>query len=318
MRPMKRDTMNYTVVGGAVLATLALLFLTLLRITGTRTGEDGYLAHYDNVTGLAAGAPVFYEGFRIGHVSAIAPERRANQTRYRVDLAIRGDWPIPRDSIAKLASTGLLADISIAISEGDSLQMLKPGDELKSQGGGDLFGAMNELAGEVTALSRERIRPLVESLQTRVDRIGGELELAAPALLADAKLLLTRLNQASLAMNEVLSTRNRENVATTLEGLAATAENARQLTTELRATQQKLDALMNEANAIASENRPALKDAIADLAQITGSLARRVDAIAYNLESSSRNFNEFTREIRKHPNRLLFTPPADNVKVEKQ
>ena len=318
MRPMKRDTVNYTVVGGVVLAAMTLLFLTLLGITGTRVGESAYLAYYDNVTGLAYGAPVFYEGFRVGQVTGITPERRDHKTRYRVDLAIRRDWPIPADSIAKLASSGLLADISVAISEGEAREILKPGSELRSQGGGDLFAAMNELAGEVTALSRERIRPLVESLQTRVDTIGGELEKATPELIADAKLLLTRLNQASLAMNDVLSTGNRKNIESALQDLAATTANARELTGELKETQQKLDALMVEANAIVGENRPALKDAISDLAQITGALARRVDAIAHNLESSSRHFNEFSREIRKHPNRLLFTPPADKVEVEQE
>jgi phospholipid/cholesterol/gamma-HCH transport system substrate-binding protein len=315
---MKRDTVNYTAVGAVVLAAFALLLFTLLRITGTRTGEAAYLARYDNVTGLAYGAPVFYEGFRIGHVSAITPERSAAGTRYRVDLAIRGDWPIPEDSVARLASTGLLADISIAIREGESPNMLKPGAELKSQGGGDLFAAMNDLASEVTLLSRERIRPLVESLQDSVDKIGGELETATPILVADAKTLLSRLNQASAAINDVLSEQNRARVATTLDDLASTAENARLLSAELKQTQQKLDALMVEANSAVSENRPALKDAIADLAQITGSLAQRIDSISQNLDSASRHVNEFSREIRKNPNRLLFTPPADKVQVEEE
>ena len=315
---MKRDTVNYTVVGAVVLAAFALLLFTMLRITGTRTGEVGYVAHYDNVTGLAFGAPVFYEGFRVGHVNGITPDRRGGRTRYRVDLSIRGDWPIPDDSVAQLASTGLLADISVAIREGGSATMLKPGAEIKSQGGGDLFAAMNELAGEVTALSRERIRPLVASLQENVDRIGGELAEATPQLVAEAKSLLARLNQASAAMNEVLSPQNRAHVAATLEDLAATADHARALSAELRQTQQRLDALMVEANVVVSENRPALKDAIADLAQITGSLAQRIDGIAQNLDSASRNVNEFTREIRKNPNRLLFTPPADQVQVEEE
>lgn len=313
---MKRDTVNYTAVGAVVLAAFALLLFTLLRITGTRTGETGYLARYDNVTGLSDGAPVFYEGFRIGQVTAITPERKDGKTRYRVDLGIRGDWPIPADSVAKLAATGLLADISIAIREGESKTVLKPGAELRSQGGGDLFAAMNELASELTLLSRERIRPMVESLADSVDKIGGELETATPMLVKDARTLLLRLNEASAAMNEVLSAPNRAHVASTLEDLASTAENARELSAELRLTQQKLDALMVEANATVNENRPALKDAIADLAQITGALAQRIDSISQNLDSASRHVNEFSREIRQNPNRLLFTPPADAAKGE--
>lgn len=310
--------MNYTLVGAVVLLALAMLVATLLGVTGARIGEAAYVAHYDNVTGLAYGAPVYYEGFRVGHVAGITPQRGKGRIRYRVDLAIRKDWPIPSDSVAKLASTGLLADISIAIAEGSSARMLKPGGELRAQGGADLFAAINDLATELSALTRERIRPLIESMQTRVDSIGSELEAATPILLADAKTLLARLNQASAAMNEVLSPQNRTHVANTLADFETTAGNAKALSADLRETQKKLDALMNEANAIATETRPALKASIADLAAITGSLARRIDAIAHNLEASSRHISEFSREIRKHPNRLLYTPPADKVEVEQE
>ena len=65
-----------------------------------------------------------------------------------------------------------------------------------------------------------------------------------------------------------------------------------------------------------AENRPDVRNTIRDLAQVTSALAARIDAISHNLESSSRNFNEFTREVRKHPNRLLVTPKADELDKE--
>jgi phospholipid/cholesterol/gamma-HCH transport system substrate-binding protein len=73
-----------------------------------------------------------------------------------------------------------------------------------------------------------------------------------------------------------------------------------------------------QLNGIAEENRPAVRDTVNDLSQITASLARRIEAISNNLESSSRNLDEFTREVRKSPNRLLFTPEADAVIVEEE
>ena len=74
--------------------------------------------------------------------------------------------------------------------------------------------------------------------------------------------------------------------------------------------------LLAQAGDLVAENRPDVRNTIRDLAQVTSALAARIDAISHNLESSSRNFNEFTREIRKSPNRLLFTPEADDVVVE--
>ena len=74
---MKRDSINYVLVGVAVLVAFGLLLATLMAITGRAGASSEYHVYYDNVTGLGYGAPVFYEGFRIGQVSGIEPERGA-------------------------------------------------------------------------------------------------------------------------------------------------------------------------------------------------------------------------------------------------
>jgi phospholipid/cholesterol/gamma-HCH transport system substrate-binding protein len=308
---MKREHINDTLVGIAVLAALVLLLASLAVVTGRGGVSTSYFVTYRNVTGLKAGAPVFYEGFRIGQVGKIDPLRGAERTRYKVELAVRRDWPIPSDSVARLSSSGLLADVSIAIREGAAKDSLKAGAELKGEEGADVFAALNELAGEVTILTRERISPLVETLSHRVDSITTNLDSSTPLILGQAETLLKKLNEAALSVNDVLSTGNREQ-------LSATLSNVRQVTGELQGTQRRLDSLLVDLKSTVAEDRPALRSAVADLAQITAALSHRIDSIAHNLESSSRNFNEFTREVRKHPNRLLVTPKADKVKEEDQ
>src|SRR5688500_20311884 len=115
---MKRETVNYTLVGLVVLVALVLLLASLYAITGKGGPSTSYLVRYRNVTGLTYGAPVFYEGFRIGQVETIEPERVDGKTRYVVELAVRKDWPIPADSVARLAWSGLLAAGAIHSREG--------------------------------------------------------------------------------------------------------------------------------------------------------------------------------------------------------
>lgn len=306
---MKRETVNYTLVGIVVLVALALLLFSLYAITGKGGPSTSYVVRYRNVTGLTYGAPIFYEGYRIGQVGGIEPLRKAGRTEYVVELDVRRDWPIPADSVARLASSGLLADVSIAIREGKAAQALKPGAEIKGEEAADIFSAMNDLAGEVTVLTRERITPLIETLSTRVDSITTSIDTQTPLLLEEAGALLAKLNTAAEGVNEVLSPENRGNIDRTLAHI-------RTVTADLEGTQKRLDSLLANVEAIAVENRPTVRAAVLDVSQITSSLARRIDAIANHLESSSRNFDEFTREIRKSPNRLLFTPPADDVIVE--
>jgi phospholipid/cholesterol/gamma-HCH transport system substrate-binding protein len=308
---MKRETVNYTLVGVVVLVALGLLIATLFAVTGRGGAAVTYLVRYRNVTGLTYGAPVFYEGFRIGQIEGIDPERKDGATIYRVELSVRKDWPIPSDSVAQLASSGLLADVSVAIKEGKAATVLKPGAEIQGREGADVFAALNELAGEVTDLTRTRLKPLVETLSQRVGSITGTIDAQTPLLLGEAQTLLKNLNAASVSINEVLGQGNRDNIASVLNNLA-------RITNDLKGTQARLDQLMQSVNEIAEENRPALRDTVRNLSQVTAAIARRIDSISHNLESSSRNLDEFSREIRKNPNRLLFTPKADDVKVEEE
>ena len=156
------------------------------------------MVHYRNVTGLRYGAPIFYQGYRIGQVGGITPERTADGTRYKVDLEIRRDWPIPKDSPARLQSTGLLADVSVGISEGTSKDMLAPGGELNGVEGADIFAAMNELAGQITELTRNQITPLIQTLTTRVDSITGAIDQKTPEILEQTHVLLDRLTSLPL------------------------------------------------------------------------------------------------------------------------
>ena len=193
---LRRDTVNYTLVGIVVVAAIALLLLGLALITGRSVASDDYLVRYRNVTGLRYGAPVFYEGYRIGQVGEITPERSAEGTRYKVELALRRDWAIPVDSVARLQSSGLLADVSVGIREGASREMLAPGAELRGEEGADIFAAMNQLAGEVSTLTRTQISPLVSASWMRTPVTGSTRQISVYGMGAPADPVLRSVSPA--------------------------------------------------------------------------------------------------------------------------
>jgi phospholipid/cholesterol/gamma-HCH transport system substrate-binding protein len=313
---MKRDNMNYVLVGAVVVLAFVLLLVALATITGRSGASTAYFTHYRNVTGLRYGAPVFYQGYRIGQVGAITPERDVNingvrGTRYKVELDVRRDWPIPKDSPARMTSTGLLADVAIGISEGSSKDMAAAGSELAGVESADIFSAMNELAGQLSTLTRGQIAPLIQTLSKRVDSISGSIDKNTPQLLEQTNALLTRLNRASDSLNDVLKPDNRA-------AIAATLTNARDISKELRGTQEKLDDALAQLDSIAKENRPGIRDSVDNLRSILAALSGRIDSISQHLDVASRNFDEFSREVRKNPNRILIAPKADKVEEENQ
>ena len=306
---MKRDSVNYVLVGAAVAAAVVLLLIALALITGRSGSSADYYTHYHNVTGLRFGAPVFYEGYRIGQVGTITPERDAKEIRYRVELAVRRDWPIPKDSLARLTSTGLLADVAIGITEGSSKDFAPSGGELKGVENADIFTAVNELAGQLTDLTRDQIAPLIKNLSQHVDSIAAVIDKNTPELVEQARGLLKRLNSASDSVNDLLKPDNRA-------ALAATLANVRDLSKRLLASQAQLHDALEQVDRLIRENRPGVRDAVSDLRATLSALSSRIDAITQHLAIASRNFDEFSHEIRKHPNALLVAPKADKVGEE--
>jgi phospholipid/cholesterol/gamma-HCH transport system substrate-binding protein len=313
---VKRDNVNYLMVGIVVAAGFVILLAALVMITGRSGAATAYYTHYRNVTGLRYGAPVFYEGYRIGQVASITPERGAGAdgvrtTRYKIELAVRRDWPIPKDSLAHLTSTGLLADVAIGITEGSSKDAAAPNSELTGVESSDIFAVVNELAAQLTDLTRNQIAPLIKNLSQHVDSIASVIDKNTPELVAQSHALLTRLNNASDSLNDILKADNRASIAAILG-------NVRDTTRELRGTQAKLDETLAQLNGIAKENRPGVRDSVDNLRSVLSALSGRMDSISQHLEGASRNFDEFAREVRKSPNRILLSPKADNVEEENQ
>lgn len=310
---MKRDGVNYVLVGTVVAAAFVVLLVALAMITGRSGASTAYFTHYRNVTGLRYGAPVFYQGYRIGQVGVITPERgtAGGDTRYMVELSVRRDWPIPKDSVARLTSTGLLADVAIGISEGSSKDVAAPGSELKGTENADIFAAVNELAAQLTELTRDQIAPLIKNLSQHVDSIASVIDKNTPELVEQSKELLHRLNNASDSINDVLKPQNRV-------AITATLGNVQTLSHDLLATQNQLKDSLEQLDSMLRENRPGVRDAVADLRATLSALSARIDSITQHLAIASRNFDEFSHEIRKHPNALLVSPKADKVEGQEQ
>ena len=212
---------------------------------------------------------------------------------------------------ARLTSTGLLADVAIGITEGVSKDAAAPDSELKGSESADIFAAMNELASQITILTRDQIAPLIKNLSQHVDSIASVIDKNTPELVEQSKVLLSRLNVASDSMNDVLKPENRA-------ALSATLGNVRDLTKELKSTQQKLDDALSQLDSIAKENRPGIRDSVDDLRAIMAALSGRMESIMQHMEVASRNFDEFAREVRKNPNRLLIAPKGDKLQEPDQ
>ena len=307
---MKRDNINYLAVGIFVLSALVVLLAVLYKLTGRVGDSDPYHVIYGNITGLADGSRVTYEGYQVGFVAGVQPEQGDAGTRYRVELRVKRGWRIPADSVARIYSAGLLAETVINIEEGESRERLAPGAEIAGVQGGDLFAALGDIADDLGGLSRDGIRPLLDNLNRTVSGIGGELETRVPRILGDMESMVRKLDQSADGLTRMLDAGNTRRVGNIIADVETTARNFRELSASLQGTQAQLDTLLGDAHGIVGDNRDDLRETVQALRRTLDSVAREVDGILYGLEGTSRNMHEFSRELRGNPGLLLKGGPA--------
>ena len=91
--------------------------------------------------------------------------------------------------------------------------------------------------------------------------------------------------------------------------------NASQLSAELLDTRKRLDAVLAQTDALVAGSRPDAQAAVRELRVSAQAISERIDAVMEQLDATTLNMREFSREIRANPNRLLSgTPPADEAK----
>lgn len=336
---MKSDQINYLVVGSFVIAMIAALAVAIALLTGRTGATDTYFTSYKDATGLKFGSQVLYMGYPVGQVEEIVPEVENGSVSFRVQLEVDEDfknWQVPRDSIAQIRASGLLAAVTIDIRVGESRETLRPGDHLQGLEQSDVFVAVTDAANTLKFLTENSIKPLVENLHAYVtsfgsvlDERGGDLitnlslvskELAtrSPELISKFIELSDELKQTSAQLRLVLSEENADKVSTVVDNMVTASENAVVLTEDTRqqihallgpGTSKKVDdALLNISSA--SENIARLSDGVNEsLGNIlTPDTARKMQRALDNFSLAATNIASLSRDLgetRAELDRLL-------------
>jgi phospholipid/cholesterol/gamma-HCH transport system substrate-binding protein len=117
-------------VMGAVVLVVAAVFLFFAYTTSQVRAVSGYevTAKFDRVEGLRDGGDVRVSGIKVGSIisQTLDPKNYLAVVRMSIDPAVK----LPTDSIATIASTGLLGDKYLSIVPGAEDEFIKPGGEI--------------------------------------------------------------------------------------------------------------------------------------------------------------------------------------------
>jgi phospholipid/cholesterol/gamma-HCH transport system substrate-binding protein len=122
---MKRNAVE--TVMGAVVLVVAALFLFFAYTTSEVRAISGYelSATFDRVSGLRTGGDVKISGIKVGTVMSqtLDPKTFLATIRMSIDPTIK----LPTDTVATIASSGLLGDNYVSLVPGNEDEMIKPG-----------------------------------------------------------------------------------------------------------------------------------------------------------------------------------------------
>lgn len=270
-------------------------------------------AVYPKVSGLMRSNPITINGLNVGKVSKISFINDTSRFLI-VEMSITHNVPISKNSVAQIYSSDLLGSKAVEILLGNSKELVKDGDTLRS-------GAKASLEDEVS----RQVLPL---------------KMKAEALMGSFDTLLTVFNQ---VMNEqtrdnlIKSFASIRNTIKHLEVTTSTIDtivtnqkgrmseiivNIESITRNIKNNNQQITSAINNvskmtdtlAAANLSKTLSTTQRALQNFEQITdkinkgkGSLGMLVnnDSLYNQLEGSSRNLNLLLQDLKAHPSKYV-------------
>ncbi len=129
---MSRTTLDLWVGAFVAAGFGALLFLALKvgNLASFNTGQTYEVkAEFANIGGLKVRAPVKSAGVVVGRVANIGFDNQSYEAKVTLDLD--SQYHFPRDTSAKILTSGLLGEQYIGLEAGGDPKMLKNGDKLR-------------------------------------------------------------------------------------------------------------------------------------------------------------------------------------------
>ncbi|MBM3599740.1 MAG: outer membrane lipid asymmetry maintenance protein MlaD [Alphaproteobacteria bacterium] len=126
---MRRNVIE--TVMGAVVLVVAGMFLFFAYSGSTVRTVGGYelVARFERVDGIAVGSDVRISGIKVGTVTDNSLDPKSYLAI--VKMSIKPTVQVPADTVAEIATEGLLGGRYLALVPGGDDQMLKPGGVIK-------------------------------------------------------------------------------------------------------------------------------------------------------------------------------------------
>lgn len=296
-------------IGIIVVAGVFLLLWGLNYLKGKNvfTNRKHLFVVYNNVGGLTVTNPVYYKGFVVGKVSSITILNDSKKSLL-VEFALReGDLQIPKNTVAKIFSDGILGTKAIDLVFGDSQTSVESGDTLIA----DMQSSITEEMTKQVLPVKEKAERLMMTLDSLlhslnnlfVGKTGNDLNntftnLASLSGGLDQLVIEQRARLRNISDHVQSITKN---LANNNENLSATIKNLKQISDTL--------ALAHIGETLA-EAKKALAETSVIMSKINrgeGTMGMLVnnDSLYKSLTAASKDLDQLLIDLKANPKRYV-------------
>lgn len=296
-------------IGGIVVLAVFLFIYGLNFLKGKNifTARTHYYVVYKNVGGLTESNPVYFNGFVVGKVNQIffSPDMKGGIV---VDFVLReNDLKIPKNTIARIFSDGLLGTKAIGLDFGNATEIAQSGDTL-----------LPNLENSLTDQMSEQLMPVkdkAERLIVRADSLIAVITaLFSTGVNDNLRHSIENVNTITLNVNGLVSEQRKR--------LDAITANVESISKNLKENNENLSIVManfkNISDSIAKSNLTQTLNnanlAVKQTAEIMdkinggkGSLGMLVnnDSLYNHLDIASKDLDRLLVDLKEHPKRYV-------------
>ncbi|MBP3943228.1 MCE family protein [Sphingobacteriaceae bacterium WQ 2009] len=300
---------NETKVGLLAVIAIAVLFIgySFLKGNDVFSADNTYYTSYENVDGLTVSKPVLVNGYQIGRVSKMILQPDGH---IRTEFRINGDVPIPKNSIARIASTDLLGTKAIVFEIGDSKEIAENGFRLESG---------------VQANIMDKVEPIQKKIENITSKLDSVLTVVNSVLDEDF-----HRDFKSSVHSISTSLKNVEVITKDVEGLVGSERkrlsnimiNLESITSNFKNNETQINKIMNNLESVTdqaaklnfSETLNKANKAMSDFQLIVdrinkgeGSIGLLIndDKLYSNLSNASESLDNLIKDVKDRPSRYI-------------
>lgn len=257
-----------------------------------------YYAAYDQVSGMQEASPVVMRGVKIGTVTEIIFDSTDSE-QVLLRLTVKKQFDIPKDSEARMASSGIMGGKMVEIVPGSSSEMLEKGDMMRSTQVPDMMEAIDPIMQQVTVLADEltvTLKALHEVVENNASNIEG---------------MTSHMNSITGNIDQLLTSEK--------EGLKRAVKGISEFSTTLGNNAARLDSLMANMNSFSTKlaetqvvenldkTLAELSTVLTEIREGDGTVGKLLsdEELYARLTQASENLSLLLADLKEHPSRYV-------------